>query len=185
VPIFSCKVSVVIVIDKVGRWYVCWLPPQASWQPKRLPTLKPKVQILFEDQVRPGWSLALPFSASPNHYKTLQIFGNSSLRTTATQTLHLLFPLENGNTIHIVFWWVATTNCEGKKQGLADSRSSWQTAVIATIVQSFFVYRYWKLTKRWYICIVILMGMLLSIVAACLVVSLSLLKCHLSISCHL
>ncbi|PVF94921.1 hypothetical protein CPB86DRAFT_800118 [Serendipita vermifera] len=49
--------------------------------------------------------------------------------------------------------------------------NSFLTAVIATIVQSFFVYRYWMLTRRWYICIVVIIGILLSIVAACLVIA--------------
>ncbi|PVF93873.1 hypothetical protein CPB86DRAFT_789625 [Serendipita vermifera] len=48
--------------------------------------------------------------------------------------------------------------------------ASLSTAIIATVVQSFFVWRYWKLTRRWYICIVMIVGMLLSIIAACLVV---------------
>ncbi|PVF94917.1 hypothetical protein CPB86DRAFT_788596 [Serendipita vermifera] len=50
------------------------------------------------------------------------------------------------------------------------STASLSTAVIAIVVQSFFVYRYWMLTKRWYICITIIIGMILSITAACLVV---------------
>lgn len=49
--------------------------------------------------------------------------------------------------------------------------TSLSTAIIASIVQGFFVYRYWKLTRRWYICVVMGLGMLLSIVAACLVVA--------------
>ncbi|PVF94920.1 hypothetical protein CPB86DRAFT_800117 [Serendipita vermifera] len=48
---------------------------------------------------------------------------------------------------------------------------SFLTAVIATVVQSFFVYRYWMLTRRWYLCIVMILGILLSLVGACLVIA--------------
>lgn len=53
-------------------------------------------------------------------------------------------------------WWHYTT--------------SLSTALIATFVQCFFVYRYWMLTKRWYVCAVMVVGMVISLIAAILVV---------------
>ncbi|PVF94914.1 hypothetical protein CPB86DRAFT_788590 [Serendipita vermifera] len=57
--------------------------------------------------------------------------------------------------------------------------SKWQyysapllTAIIAIIVQSFFVLRYWRLTKAWYICIPIIVGMILSIIGAVVIFAL-------------
>ncbi|PVF94915.1 hypothetical protein CPB86DRAFT_817624 [Serendipita vermifera] len=44
--------------------------------------------------------------------------------------------------------------------------ASFVTAVIAIVVQSFFVLRYWRLTKAWYICLPIIIGMILSITAS-------------------
>jgi hypothetical protein len=45
-----------------------------------------------------------------------------------------------------------------------------QTALIAIVVQSFFVHRYWLLTSRLWISLVMASGMILSLVAACFVV---------------
>ncbi|CAG7853224.1 SubName: Full=Uncharacterized protein {ECO:0000313/EMBL:CCA72913.1} [Serendipita indica DSM 11827] len=53
-------------------------------------------------------------------------------------------------------WWHYTT--------------SLSTALIATFVQCFFVYRYWMLTKRWYVCAVMVVGMVISLIAAILVI---------------
>jgi hypothetical protein len=47
-----------------------------------------------------------------------------------------------------------------------------QTAIIAIVVQSFFVHRYWLLTSRLWISLVMASGMILSLVAAVLVVGL-------------
>ncbi|PVF94918.1 hypothetical protein CPB86DRAFT_764907 [Serendipita vermifera] len=63
---------------------------------------------------------------------------------------------------------VASSLSEGEWKHYTNSLS---TAVIATIVQAFFVHRYWKLTGKWYICLVMMTGILLSIVSACLAVS--------------
>lgn len=48
--------------------------------------------------------------------------------------------------------------------------TSLSTAVIATYVQAFFTYRYWMLTRRWYICAIMLCGMVVSLVGAALVI---------------
>ncbi|KAG8826246.1 hypothetical protein FRC17_008308, partial [Serendipita sp. 399] len=48
--------------------------------------------------------------------------------------------------------------------------TSLSTGIIAIYVQCFFVYRYWMLTKRWYICLFMAMCMTVSFVGSILVI---------------
>ncbi|PVF94913.1 hypothetical protein CPB86DRAFT_788589, partial [Serendipita vermifera] len=44
------------------------------------------------------------------------------------------------------------------------------TALIAIIVQAFFVYRYWRFSRHWHVCAAIMLGMILSFVASIMIV---------------
>ncbi|CAG8687624.1 1454_t:CDS:2 [Acaulospora colombiana] len=75
-------------------------------------------------------------------------------------------------------WELVVTNYSNPDVSLSLPESEWKhyttsllTAIIATIVQTFFVHRYWKLPRHWYICLVMMIGILLSIVAASLVIA--------------
>ncbi|KAG8847135.1 hypothetical protein FRB91_012066 [Serendipita sp. 411] len=76
-----------------------------------------------------------------------------------------------------IVWNTVITNFANPDVSLMLVATNWvhyttslSTGIIAIYVQSFFVYRYWMLTKRWYICLVMVLGMTVSFIGSVLVI---------------
>lgn len=88
----------------------------------------------------------------------------------------LLCLLKSAQNVYIV-WNTVLSNFANPDVSMMLVATNWvhystslSTAIIAILIQSFFVYRYWLLTKRWYVCAVMGVAMLVSLVAASLVI---------------
>ncbi|KAG8826247.1 hypothetical protein FRC17_008309 [Serendipita sp. 399] len=90
--------------------------------------------------------------------------------------LNVLCLIKSAHNIRIV-WDVMVANYANPDMSVALLAVSWtsyttalSTAIIAIYVQAFFVYRYYMLSRRWYLCVFMALGMTLSLLAAIMVV---------------
>ncbi|KAG8823032.1 hypothetical protein FRC19_004767 [Serendipita sp. 401] len=152
----------VIILAPWGRWYVDGAPLQIG------PWILGTCAELFLQ------GILVTQTASFLSYKDPR--GQSKRFVWLVVILNMLCLIKTTQNIKIV-WTTMITNYANPDSSLVLLGVEWShyttgfsTAVIAVYVQGFFVYRYYLLTKRWYLCIFMLLCMTVSLVAAVFVV---------------
>lgn len=112
-----------------------------------------------------------------NYFGFRDVDGTKSRFTWLVILLLIMCCLKTAQNITIV-WDVTVTNFANPDVAMMLVAVNWwhyttslSTAIIATFVQGFFTYRYWMLTRRWYVCVVMILGMITSLVAASFVIA--------------
>jgi len=111
-----------------------------------------------------------------NYFNFRDVDGSKSRFTWLIVVLIVLCTIKSAQNVTIV-WQTVISNFANPDVSSLLVATNWihystslTTAIIATYVQSFFVYRYWMLTRRWYICLVMAIGMVVSLIGSALVI---------------